>query len=41
MTADPPPATERLTFAEMTVDDLGDMAAILGDPVVMRYYPRP
>ncbi|KAB1108964.1 GNAT family N-acetyltransferase [Micromonospora aurantiaca] len=41
MTADPPPATGRLTFAEMTVDDLDDMAALLGDPVVMRYYPRP
>lgn len=41
MTADPPPATERLTFAEMTVDDLDDMAAMLGDPLVMRYYPRP
>jgi RimJ/RimL family protein N-acetyltransferase len=28
-------------FAEMTVDDLDDMAALLGDPGVMRYYPRP
>ncbi|AXH93866.1 GNAT family N-acetyltransferase [Micromonospora aurantiaca (nom. illeg.)] len=41
MTADPPPATGRLTFAEMTVDDLDDMAALLGDPIVMRYYRRP
>jgi RimJ/RimL family protein N-acetyltransferase len=24
----------------MTFDDLDDMAALLGDPVVMRYYPR-
>ncbi|MFF0880532.1 GNAT family N-acetyltransferase [Micromonospora aurantiaca (nom. illeg.)] len=41
MTADSPPATGRLTFAEMTVDDLDDMAALLGDPIVMRYYRRP
>jgi RimJ/RimL family protein N-acetyltransferase len=25
----------------MTADDLDDMAALLGDPQVMRYYPRP
>jgi len=25
---------------EMTPDDLDDMAALLGDPKVMRYYPR-
>lgn len=25
----------------MTVDDLDDMAALLGDPVVMAYYPAP
>lgn len=25
----------------MTVADLDDMAALLGDPEVMRYYPRP
>jgi RimJ/RimL family protein N-acetyltransferase len=25
----------------MTADDLDDMAALLGDPDVMRYYPRP
>jgi RimJ/RimL family protein N-acetyltransferase len=36
-----PPATGRLAFREMTVDDLDDMAALLGDPEVMRYYPRP
>ncbi|GAA4728857.1 GNAT family N-acetyltransferase [Phytohabitans rumicis] len=36
-----PPATPRLTFREMTADDLEDMAALLGDPDVMRYYPRP
>ena len=36
-----PQATERLEFRPMTLDDLDDMAALLGDPVVMRYYPRP
>ncbi len=36
-----PPPTARLSFAEMTVDDLDDMAALLGDPRVMRYYERP
>lgn len=32
--------TSRLLLREMTVDDLDDMAALLGDPEVMRYYPR-
>ncbi|RKR92156.1 RimJ/RimL family protein N-acetyltransferase [Micromonospora pisi] len=32
--------TPRLLLREMTVDDLDDMAALLGDPEVMRYYPR-
>jgi RimJ/RimL family protein N-acetyltransferase len=36
-----PPATARLAFREMTPDDLDDMAGLLGDPQVMRYYPRP
>jgi len=36
-----PPVTERLSLREMTVDDLDDMAALLGDPEVMRHYPRP
>jgi RimJ/RimL family protein N-acetyltransferase len=36
-----PADTERLSFAEMTIDDLDDMAALLGDADVMRYYPRP
>ncbi|MEV0715866.1 GNAT family N-acetyltransferase [Asanoa sp. NPDC050611] len=36
-----PPATARLAFREMTDDDLDDMAALLGDPAVMGYYPRP
>jgi RimJ/RimL family protein N-acetyltransferase len=36
-----PGATERLVFREMRVDDLDDMAGLLGDPDVMRYYPRP
>ena len=33
-----PPPTLRLGFREMTPDDLDDMAALLGDPQVMRYY---
>jgi RimJ/RimL family protein N-acetyltransferase len=37
----PPPPTPRLAFREMTHDDLDDMAGLLGDPEVMRYYPRP
>ncbi len=36
-----PPSTPRLAFREMTPDDLDEMAALLGDPEVMRYYPRP
>ena len=36
-----PPPTPQLVFREMTPDDLDDMAALLGDPEVMRYYPRP
>jgi RimJ/RimL family protein N-acetyltransferase len=36
-----PAPTRRLTFRQMTADDLDDMAALLGDPGVMRYYPRP
>ncbi len=36
-----PAPTPQLTFREMTPDDLDDMAALLGDPEVMRYYPRP
>ena len=35
------PASARLTFREMTPDDLDDMATLLGDPEVMTYYPRP
>ncbi|MEV0195342.1 GNAT family N-acetyltransferase [Nonomuraea sp. NPDC050691] len=35
-----PAPTARLSFREMTPDDLDDMAALLGDPEVMRYYPR-
>jgi RimJ/RimL family protein N-acetyltransferase len=37
----PPSGTDRLTFSEMTYDDLDDMARLLGDPEMMRYYPRP
>jgi RimJ/RimL family protein N-acetyltransferase len=36
-----PADTERLAFRQMTAADLDDMAALLGDPTVMRYYPRP
>jgi RimJ/RimL family protein N-acetyltransferase len=36
-----PPDTARLAFREMTPADLDDMAALLGDPAVMTYYPRP
>ncbi|MGW0845468.1 GNAT family N-acetyltransferase [Streptomyces sp. NPDC002787] len=37
----PPPPTPQLAFRQMTGDDLDDMAALLGDPDVMRHYPRP
>jgi RimJ/RimL family protein N-acetyltransferase len=36
-----PAATDRLAFRRMTADDLDDLAALLADPSVMRYYPRP
>lgn len=36
-----PPPTARLRFRPMTDADLEDMAALLGDPVVMHYYPAP
>lgn len=36
-----PAPTQRLAFRHMTTDDLDDMAALLGDPDVMRYYPSP
>jgi RimJ/RimL family protein N-acetyltransferase len=36
-----PMPTRRLAFDELTADDLTDMAALLSDPVVMRYYPHP
>ena len=32
--------TDRLTLREMTDADLDDIAALLGDEEVMRYYPR-
>lgn len=35
------PTTERLRFREMTVDDLDEMAELLGDAEVMRFYPAP
>lgn len=37
----PPAPTDRLSFHEMSHDDLDDMARLLGDPAVMRYYERP
>jgi RimJ/RimL family protein N-acetyltransferase len=36
-----PAATARLRFREMSEADLDSMAGLLGDPVVMRFYPRP
>jgi RimJ/RimL family protein N-acetyltransferase len=36
-----PPQTARLRFRPMTAADLDDMAALLGDPGVMRFYPAP
>jgi RimJ/RimL family protein N-acetyltransferase len=33
--------TRRLVLREMTNADLDDVAALLGDPEVMRYYPAP
>ena len=36
-----PAPTARLRFREMTPADLDDMAALLGDPEVMRFYPAP
>jgi RimJ/RimL family protein N-acetyltransferase len=35
------PEATRLVFRDMDPDDLDDMAALLGDPDVMAYYPRP
>ena len=35
------PASPRLSFRRMHAGDLDDMARLLGDPVVMAYYPRP
>lgn len=36
-----PPPGARLRLREMRPDDLDDMARLLGDPGVMRYYPAP
>lgn len=36
-----PPSSKRLRFREMTPDDLDDMAALLGDAEVMRFYAAP
>ena len=37
----PIPRSDRLIFRNMTDDDLEDMAAMLADPAVMKFYPRP
>ncbi|WP_284980467.1 GNAT family N-acetyltransferase [Arthrobacter sp. fls2-241-R2A-200] len=37
----PPQPTLRLRFREMTETDLDSMAALLGDPEVMLFYPAP
>jgi RimJ/RimL family protein N-acetyltransferase len=34
------PTSNRLTFRQMTMDDLDAMAGLLDDEEVMRYYPR-
>lgn len=36
-----PTLTPRLRFREMTPSDLDPMARLLGDPTVMKFYPRP
>lgn len=36
-----PAPTPRLAFRKMTDADLDNMAALLGDPLMMRYYDRP
>ena len=36
-----PAATARLRFLPMTPADIDDMADLLGDPEVMRFYPAP
>lgn len=41
MTSTELPTASRLTFREMADSDLDDMAALLGDEDVMRYYPLP
>ena len=33
--------TQRLILRELTTGDLDDLAALLGDEDVMRYYPQP
>ena len=37
----PPAPPARLRFREMQLDDLDQMAALLGDPEVMDFYPHP
>jgi [ribosomal protein S5]-alanine N-acetyltransferase len=38
---DPILVTERLSLREIKWDDLDFLAAMLGDPLVMRHYPKP
>jgi RimJ/RimL family protein N-acetyltransferase len=37
----PPSPTSRLRFRELSIDDLDEMADLLGDPAVMAYYDHP
>ena len=36
-----PAPSSRLAFRELNENDLDDLAGLLGDPVVMKFYPRP
>lgn len=41
MLEDELPSCDRVSFHRMTMDDLDAMAALLGSPEVMSFYPRP
>lgn len=36
-----PESTPRLRFRQMSLSDLDHMAALLGDPAIMTFYPAP
>jgi RimJ/RimL family protein N-acetyltransferase len=40
LTSDPIVVTSRLLLRRMTWDDLDFLGSLLGDPQVMRYYPK-